>query len=159
MHYKLSEIGIGLYVQSETLWFLPSLDATLLPPFTNLQLSYVVGSDTNYLPPFIPELGQGAFPADEYPVLVPKPHIVLEAFMRIYARDLGVPQGGFAMSQIDYMELYVDAEGYLNIGELPKDLQSLYIELKQGETPVRQWGEKLQNILSSEANQCRTSIT
>lgn len=75
--------------------------------------------------------------------------------MRLYARDDGTRSGSFALSMIDYMELYVDEDGYLDVEKLPQPLKQYYTELKTGAKPVRQWTKELKfslGISVSESN-------
>lgn len=150
-HFHLKshpEIAVGIYLQRETLWFLPSLAPSLLPSHLYLSPHYVLASDASVLPPAHESgRGCGVFDSDAYPVVVPKSHILLEALMRIYARDVGTTVGQFAMPLIGYMELYVDEDGYLDVKELPADLERLYLELKSGKTRVRDWNTKLKRAL------------
>jgi hypothetical protein len=78
---------------------------------------------------------------------VPKSHILLEAFMRLYARDFEHCQGGFAMAMVDYMELYVDEDGLLDVTLLPEPLQSFYRVLKEGKMPMLRWTRELRRAL------------
>ncbi|KAK4500439.1 hypothetical protein PRZ48_008628 [Zasmidium cellare] len=79
--------------------------------------------------------------------MVPRAPVLLEAFMRIYARDADKQIGSFAMAMIDYVELYVDADGLLDETQLPEQLRDFYRQLKEGEKPVSQWTRELQEAL------------
>jgi len=148
MHIEASEVTVGLYQQSETLWFLPPLDSSLLSPKkAGLSSHFVLAFDQNVLPPRRPGRGSGAFKLDRDPVVVPKSHILLEAFMRLYARNVGKRIGAFAMPMIAYIEEYVDDDGLLDSNQLPEPLKAFYEELKEGRKPVRQWTMELKAAL------------
>lgn len=72
---------------------------------------------------------------------------MLEAFLRLYVRDLGKRIGSFAMAMIGYMEEYVDDDGLLDANQLPEPLKTFYEELRQGRKPVRQWTMELKEAL------------
>lgn len=150
-HIESSDIVVGLYLQSETLWFLPPLDRSLASPsHVKLQLPsspFVLASDQTVLPPWRPGRGAGVFKPGQPPVVVPRSHVLLEAFLRLYARDLGRWMGAFAMAMIGYVELYIDEDGLLDAGRLPEPLRTFYRDLRHGNKPVRQWGLDLQEAL------------
>lgn len=83
----------------------------------------------------------------KHEVIVPKAHILLEAFLRIYARDSGKRVGSFGMAMIGYIEEYVDDDGLLDVNRLPEPLKSFYMELKRGGKPVGQWTQDLKEAL------------
>ncbi|KAH0847435.1 hypothetical protein AYO21_11168 [Fonsecaea monophora] len=148
IHIKDSEVTVALYPQSETLWFLPPLDSSLLSPNKFMLPShFVLASDQTVLPPWRPGRGSGVFKSDSDPVVVPKSHILLEAFLRLYARDSGKRIGAFAMAMIGYMEEYVDDNGLLDANLLPEPLRSSYKELRRGIKPVSQWTQELKEAL------------
>ncbi len=148
VHIEDSEVTVGLYPQSETLWFLPPLDSSFSSPKkSKLPSQFILASDQTVLPPWRPGRGSGVFKSDCDPVIVPKSHILLEAFLRLYARDLGKRIGSFAMPMIGYMELYVDDDGLLDANQLPEPLKTFYNELRQGKKPVRQWTKELKQAL------------
>ncbi|KAK7421631.1 hypothetical protein QQX98_002098 [Neonectria punicea] len=148
VHIKSSEVTVSLFLQSETLWFLPPLDNRLLPA-ENLDLppSFILASDTTVLPPWRPGRGSGVFTSTEIPVVVPKSHILLQAFLLLHARDAWNPARGFSISMIAYMEECVAADELLDANQLPELLRKLYMELMGGKTPVRQWTKELQRAL------------
>lgn len=148
VHTKISEVTVGVYLQSETLWFLPPLRESLSSPkVLELPSYFVFASDQRCLPPRRPGRGSGFFKSSEDQVIVPKSHILLESFLRLYARDSGKRIGAFAMPMIGYMEEYVDDDGLLDAKQLPEPLQSLYGELREGKKPVRQWTKELKAAL------------
>ena len=73
--------------------------------------------------------------------------MLLEAYLRLYARDAGNRIGAFGMAMIAYMEEYVDDDGLLDASRLPEPLRTFYAELREGKKPVRQWKRELQEAL------------
>lgn len=149
MHMKDSEVTVGLYTQSETLWFLPRLDQKLAFPSTSKLPDYfVLASDQTVLPPWRPGRGSGVFHSTQGDlVIAPKSYVLLEAFMRLFARDSGTRIGACAMPMIAYVEEYVDEDGYLDIEKLVEPLRGHYLELREGKKPVRQWRTELRHSL------------
>ncbi|KAL9079253.1 MAG: hypothetical protein Q9157_001871 [Trypethelium eluteriae] len=148
LHIDASEVTVALYLQSKTLWFLPPLDSSLSPPWRlKLPQHLVLASDQTVLPPQRPGRGSGFFKSDQPPVLVPQSHVLLEAFLRLRARDLGERMGSLAMPMITYMWEYVDDDGFLDTSQIPEPLRSSYQELKEGKKPVRQWSMELKEAL------------
>jgi len=148
------EVTVGLYLQSETLWFLPPLHSSLSSPQNlNLKLPspFILASDQTVLPPWRPGRGSGVFKSGgddaAVAVVVPRSHILLEAFLRLYARDSGKRVGSFAMAMIAYVEEYIDDDGLLDVDRLPEPLLTFYRELRRGGKPVRQWRMELKEAL------------
>ncbi|OAA67281.1 hypothetical protein SPI_01857 [Niveomyces insectorum RCEF 264] len=152
-HLDDSEVTVGLYLQRDTLWFLPplsSMSTSLLSPTTTEQLPqyFLLASDREALPPWRPGRGPGFFKSEQSGVVVPRTHVLLEAFMRLYARDVGTRIGSFAMAMIAYMEEYVDDDGFLDVDQLPEVLKKVYLALRQGRMEsVSQWSKDLQQAL------------
>lgn len=154
-----SDFNVGLYPQSDTLWFLPPLDEGSLVSTVNardvvdavacpkIPPYFCRASDNTILPLWRPGRGDGVFETGYHAVLVPRAHVLLEAFLRLYARDVGKRIGSFAMSMITYMEEYVDDDGLLDSELLSEPLRGLYKELRAGKTTVRQWTRDLQEAL------------
>jgi len=67
--------------------------------------------------------------------------------MRLYARDQGKRVCSFGIAMIAYMQLYVDADGFLDADLLPEPLRTFYQELQEGKKPVRQWMLELKAAL------------
>lgn len=152
VHIDGSEVTVGLYPQSETLWFLPQLDTSLLVDIQHKKLElpqyFCLASDKTILPPWRPGRGSGAFQSGYQPVIVPKAHVLLEAFLRLYARDSGKKIGSFGMAMISYMEEYVDEDGLLDSDQLPEPLHTFYRDLRVGRMKsVRQWERDLKKAL------------
>ena len=116
MHIKASsETTVGLYPQSETLWFLPPLNNSLASPGTvQLPSQFVLTSNKIVLPPGRLGCGGGVFKSNQYPLIVPKAHVMLEAFLRLYGRDFGKGTGRHALAMICYVEEYIDDDGFLD---------------------------------------------
>lgn len=108
---------------------------------------FCLASDRTTLPPWRPGRASGAFQPGHHPVLVPRAHVLLEAFLRLYARDSDKKIGSFGMAMISYVEEYVDDDGLLDAEQLPEPLRTLYGDLRTGRTPVRQWTRDLKEAL------------
>lgn len=148
IHIEDSEVTVALYLKSETLWFLPPLDSSLLfPKKLRLPSQFILASDQNILPPWRPGRGSGVFTSGCDPVVVPRAHILLEAFLRLYARDSGKRIGAFAMAMIGYVEEYIDDDGLLDANQVREPLKTSYMELRQGGKPVHQWTKELKDAL------------
>ncbi|KAK1545551.1 hypothetical protein CPAR01_03053 [Colletotrichum paranaense] len=148
VHIKSSELTIGLYLQSETLWFLPDFDDSLLAFEDKQSATFALAHNRDVLPPWRPGRGSGAFKSTDTSIVVPRSHILLEAYLRLYARDSGKTMGSFAMAMIAYMEEYVDDDGLLDSKQLPEPLKSFYDELRVGEKPLRQWTKEFKESLN-----------
>ncbi|KAH9831063.1 thioredoxin reductase [Teratosphaeria destructans] len=107
----------------------------------------MLASDKTKLPPRHSGRGDGYFANDDPPAIVPCAIVLLEAALRLYARDRRKRIGSCAMRLICYVEEYVDRDGYLGERRLPSPLQRFYEELKDGEKPVRQWTMELEDAL------------
>lgn len=136
MHIDGSEVTVGLYPQSETLWFLPQLHKALVADTQHEKLQlpprFCLAPDSTILPPWRPGRGSGVFCSGYHPVIVPKAHILLEAYLRLYARDSGKKVGSFGMAPISYMEEYVDDDGLLDSDKLLEPLRSSHKDLRAG---------------------------
>ena len=97
---------------------------------------------------------QAFFFSTEYSVLVPSALVLLEAFLRLYARDVDTRIGSFAMTMIGYMEEYVDDDGLLDGDLFAEPLKTFYRELRRGEKPARQWTDELKNALGRGFESC-----
>ena len=51
------------------------------------------------------------------------------------------------MQMIGHMEEYIDDDGLLDANQLPEPLKTFYMELRQGNKPVRQWMKELKEAL------------
>jgi hypothetical protein len=118
---------VCLFLQSETLWFLPPFGTSLANPRANPLPRYLaLACDQTALPHYAAGLGNGYFTSDQTVVLVPKAHILLESGMRITARDYDKRAGNYASVIINYMNLYIRSRGFLDIDLLPGPFRWLY---------------------------------
>lgn len=139
---------IELFSQSETLWFLAPLDELIDPFSDQIPPGFLLASDRHTLPPWRPERGKGHFIGTYgHPVIIPSAHVLMEAFLRIYARDVGKRIGSFAISMVLYIEMYVDEDGLLDVSKLPPVLRDAYLDLKGGKQ-LRHWTKELQKALN-----------
>ncbi|KAE9377756.1 hypothetical protein N431DRAFT_434904 [Stipitochalara longipes BDJ] len=117
-HAHMEDFGVtvSLYLQSDTIWFPAPLEPSLASPKeVELPSFFVFASDHTVLPPWRPGRGSGFFKPGQYPVIIPKSHILLEAFMLLFDRDWNKRIGSFSMAMIAYIEMYVDEDGFLEI--------------------------------------------
>ncbi|KAK3294549.1 thioredoxin reductase [Chaetomium fimeti] len=149
MHMDLGTTqSVGLYVQSETLWFLPPLSATLASPKTNpLPPYFALASDRTALPTDEMTTGRGIFNSDETVVIVPKAHTMTEALMRIMARDNGKTVGGNSVPHFCYIFFFIERRGILDINLLPESLKKFYEEFRDGPAAIGQIEIKLKRAL------------
>ncbi|KAI9170967.1 hypothetical protein HJFPF1_00446 [Paramyrothecium foliicola] len=80
-------------------------------------------------------------------VVIPKPHTLLEAFLRLYARDSLIKKdGGSRLFQgISWAVIYIDEEEkLLDTSQLPGPLRTLYNEFRNNRYKThRDWLDKL----------------
>lgn len=119
----------------------------MFPKKSTLLAHFVLASDKTVLPPWRPGPGSGVFKEGGDQVIALRSHVLLEAFMRLYARDVGTRAGMFGMSMIAYMEEYVDDDGLLDATLLPEPLRTPYRELREGKNPVGPWMLELKRAL------------
>ena len=133
MHTDHVDVAVALHSQFETLWHLPPLDSSLsTPKDLDLPPQFILVSDQTTLAPWRPGRGSGVFRSDFNSFVVPKSHILLEAFLRICARDIGKLTGSFAMAIIAYMEEYVDDDEFLDGNQLPEPLKTFLQGAQEG---------------------------
>ena len=72
---------------------------------------------------------------------------MLEAFLRLYARDSEKRMVAFIMAMISYVKEYIDDDELLDVSLLPEPLKTSYKELREGKKPVRQWRGELKEAL------------
>ncbi|KAF2743420.1 hypothetical protein M011DRAFT_410577 [Sporormia fimetaria CBS 119925] len=126
----------------------PSIADSLSSPLKQRLPSYfLLATDNEHLPKSRPGRGYGAFPSEEYSVLVPSAPVFLEALMRIYARASETRVMISARTEIIYIFQYVDPDGFLDEESLPEPFRSSYRELKAAVKPVRQWAQDLRDAL------------
>lgn len=148
---KTRDLTVGLFLQSETLWFLPPLSKTLLcvPEEEATNSPFISATDSTILPPWRPGRGSGVFTSTDSAkhVLVPRAPVLLEAYMRLHARDSGKQVGTFSLAMVDYMTMYVDEDGYLDVMLLSDPFRAFYQRLKVDEGPIRNWTRDLKTAL------------
>lgn len=79
-------------------------------------------------------------------VIVPRAHILLEAYLCLLGRDNGKRAGSFSMAMVDYMLEYVDDDGYLEVEKLSEPYRALYRRLRKNDMPFKQWQESLLHL-------------
>ncbi|KAI9652036.1 MAG: hypothetical protein M1829_001973 [Trizodia sp. TS-e1964] len=155
VHIRGSDAEVSLYRQSEALWFLAPLSPSLASPEDEdikLPPAFVFASDQTELPPRRPGRGSGYFKPGLYPVIIPRSHTLLEALMRLHARDEGTRAGAFSLSMIGYVEMYVDPDGFLSLELLPEVIRAFYTRLRdEDRVPLRRWTEELRAALKGPA--------
>ena len=133
----LQETGhpVSLFPQSETIWFLPPLSASLarpracqLPPYLAL------ACDRTALPFYEQPPMWGAFHSDQTVVLVPKAHILVAALMRILARDHDTKVGSNVMTQFLYIPIHAENLGFLDLDILPEPFKKIYEDFRDEPT-------------------------
>lgn len=136
---------IALHRQSETLWFLPPFDqdpslvnprADKLPPYFVL-----ANADATLLLPHQDGLQMGSYNIDETCILVPKPHILTEALIRLAARYQFVGPGWRLQCYLAYMHIYVQGFDYLDPSLLPEPFEEYYRNLNKWHPP--EWRKKV----------------
>ncbi|KAK5625749.1 hypothetical protein RRF57_001465 [Xylaria bambusicola] len=151
MHIQGSKVDVSLRLHSETLWFIPPPNK---PPSSKKELDaklspYYLEASSQELPPWCPGRGQGAFSSHGSPVLVPRAHILLEAFIRL-ASAFREGYGTYFLQMITYMAEYPFDDGFVNIDLLSKPCQTFWDRLEEGKLPVRQLMDELQRDLGDD---------
>lgn len=137
---------VRLFLQSETLWFLPPFSASLASPRAHSVPEYLVlACDTTILPRGRDGHGNGAFLLDQTVVLVPKSEIMVEAYMRMMARDWGTPVSNY--ENLGYMSHYVQECYLMDPGLLPEPLEEIYWDFKELAMPMVDIMKKLRQAL------------
>jgi hypothetical protein len=140
--------SVCLHRQSETLGFLPPLDASLASPRAGRLPPYLaLACDKTAVPPYVVGHGRGRFHSDQTVVLVPKAHILTEALMRIMARDAGTMVGANSVQHFCYIGLYVYKQGFLDLDLLPRPFREVYGKFSKGSKPLRDNLAKLRRAM------------
>ncbi|KAI1284406.1 hypothetical protein F5Y07DRAFT_393375 [Xylaria sp. FL0933] len=151
MHIEGSEVDVSLRAHSETLWFIP-------PPKNPSTSKGEVAAETkrHYLEASSPELpqwrpgrGHGAFSSHGSPVLVPRAHILLEAFIRL-ASAFREDYCNYFLGMITYMSEYPFRDGLINIDLLSEPCRSFWDGREQGRLTVRELMDNLQRDLGDD---------
>jgi len=104
--------SVSLFAIRDSLVSNASRLVSRIPKELELPLFFVFASDQTVLPPWWPGRGSGLFKLGQCPIIIPKSHVLLEAFMLLYARDWEKRTSGFSMAMIAYIEQYVDEDGF-----------------------------------------------
>ncbi|KAF1825474.1 uncharacterized protein K489DRAFT_429729 [Dissoconium aciculare CBS 342.82] len=132
MHVHTSEYEVNVYLQSSTLWFLPSLTQSMLSALAPALPPYLLlASDRTSLPPYRPGRGCGYLPISEHPIMVPQAVVFLEAFTRMLALDFGARDVSQCIYTISYVSQYIDADGLLDLEEFPEPMRTFYVQFRQ----------------------------
>ncbi|KAH6628126.1 hypothetical protein F5144DRAFT_494912 [Chaetomium tenue] len=136
---------VRLFLQSETLWILPPFNASLANPREHpLPPSLVLACDTTVVPRPRAGEGGGAFLSDETVVLVLKPEIMVEAYMRILVRDIDTPRCSY--ENLNYMLQYVEGRHFINHKLLSAPLSDVYEDLRDDTMPMPDLMDKLEDV-------------
>lgn len=153
MHIQGSEIDVSLRLHSETLWFIPPPSVPLRPK-TEVTIEpnpYYLEASSPELPPWRHGRGHGAFSSHGPPVLVPRAHVLLEAFIRL-ASAFRERYCGYFLSMITYMEEYPFQDGLINIELLSSPCRSFWDGIRHGKISVRQLVFDLQRDLGDDTD-------
>ncbi|CAG9946386.1 unnamed protein product [Clonostachys rosea f. rosea IK726] len=146
-HIRERKETVAILSQSQALWFLPAMNDKLVAPSRAALPSYLIlASDRSELPPQRPKRGSGCFKSAMIPVLAIPAHILVEAYMRLYARYAGGPSAAAFMTRIAWLRMYVEEDGYVIAKRLPQSLRPFYVELTNN-APIREWTQRLQKEL------------
>ncbi|CAH0023431.1 unnamed protein product [Clonostachys rhizophaga] len=147
-HIRDRKETVAILSQSQALWFLPTMNNNKLvaPSRADLPSYLILASDRSELPPQRPKRGSGCFKSAMIPVLAVPAHILVEAYMRLYARYAGGPSAAAFMTRIAWLRMYVEEDGYVIAKRLPQSLRPFYVELTNN-APIREWTQRLQKEL------------
>lgn len=125
--------AVSLFPQSETIWFLPPLSASLARPRAcQLPRYLALACDRTAVPFYERPPMHGAFHSDQTVVLILKAHILTEALMRIMARDYNAKVGGRGMRDFLYIPIHAEHLGFLDLDLLPEPFKKIYEDFKDG---------------------------
>ncbi|KAI1290531.1 hypothetical protein F5Y03DRAFT_62356 [Xylaria venustula] len=148
MHMQGCEIDVSLRLHLETLWFMPPPET---PCRSREELAakpnpYYIEASSPELPPWRPGRGHGAFSSHGSPVLVPRAHVLLEAFIRL-ASAFRADYCSYFLNMIAYMVQYPFEDGLINTNLLSGPCRSFWDGYRQGRLTVRQLVNRLQHAL------------
>jgi hypothetical protein len=63
--------------------------------------------------------------------MVPQAVVFLEAFTRMLALDFGARDVSQCIYMISYVSQYIDADGLLDLEELPEPMRTFYVQFRQ----------------------------
>ncbi|KAI0193899.1 hypothetical protein F4808DRAFT_464660 [Astrocystis sublimbata] len=148
MHFQGCEMDVSLRAHSETLWFIPPPES----PCTSRE-EMAAKPNPYYLEASSPELprwrhgrGHGAFSSHGSPVLVPRAHVLLEAFIRLisaFCEDYFC----YFLGMMSYMLEYPFEDGLININLLSAPCRSFWDGFSQGTLTIPQLLNNLQLAL------------
>ncbi|KAI0415953.1 hypothetical protein F5X98DRAFT_345393 [Xylaria grammica] len=151
MHIPGSEVDVSLRLHSETLWFIPPPNSP-----SSSKGEMVSGPNPHYLEASSPELppwrhgrGHGAFSSGGSPVLVPRAHVLLEAFIRL-ASAFRDDYCGYFLNMVTYMSEYPFNDSLVDINRLSGPCRSFWDKREQGKLTVRQLMDNLQHDLGDD---------
>ncbi|KAI1146851.1 hypothetical protein F4825DRAFT_456077 [Nemania diffusa] len=150
MHVPGAELDVSLRAHSETLWNIPPPSIALLQGGMKAEPSpYYLGASSPELPPHRLWRGHGAFSSEGPLVLVPRAHILLEAYIRLGSafRERYWP---YFSHMVTYMSEYVNADGLIDINLLSTPCRTFWDDRKQRRFPMVQLVDNLQRDLGNE---------
>ena len=141
MHIGEHDVSISLRAHSETLWFAPAPGG----PDPACESYYISACDPS-LPGPRPGRGQGAFSSGGPEVLIPRAHVLLEAYIRLasYFRE---NFANFFLSMANYIEEYVECDGLVDDRLLSDHCRTFWDGIRKGRRPVRELVDELQVAL------------
>ncbi|KAI1203716.1 hypothetical protein F5X97DRAFT_318366 [Nemania serpens] len=142
MHIHEQDVSVSLRAHSETLWFAPTPGGAD-PAWRSY---YISASDTS-LPKPRPGRGHGALSPDGLEVLIPRAHVLLEAYIRL-ASAFRDNFANFFLSMVNYMEEYVEPDDLIDDNLLSKPCRDFWDETKKGRRPVIELVNQLQLALN-----------
>lgn len=134
-HINSSKVSLDIFPTVSGALFLTALESSLLlsPAEAILPPQYLLSSYTACLPPRDrPSRGSGVFASPKNAVVVFNANFLLEAYMSLSSQDSRGKIGSYSLAMADYMELYVDEDGFIDGDQLELWLHRFtkqYIEL------------------------------
>ncbi|KAI1262182.1 hypothetical protein F5Y18DRAFT_162602 [Xylariaceae sp. FL1019] len=150
MHVPGSELDVSLRAHSETLWTIPPPGTTRSKGRMAAEPSaYYIDASSPELPHGRPGRGHGAYSSRGASVLVPRAHVLLEAYIRL-ASAFREDYWSYFSSMITYMAEYVHADGLVDIDLLSTPCRTFWYDRKQARFPTVQLANTLQRDLDDE---------
>ncbi|KAH9907878.1 hypothetical protein F4778DRAFT_452334 [Xylariomycetidae sp. FL2044] len=147
MHIEGSEVDVTLRAHSSTLWFIPEPAST---SSKMIQKAYYLDASSPEIPAGTPGRASGAFSSAGPGVVVPRAHILLEAYIRLASafRDDYVH---YFLSMVTYMSEYTHPEGLIDLSLLSSPCRSFWDGRDEGKIPMIQLLDDLQQGLGDGA--------
>lgn len=142
MHIHEQDVSISLRAHSKTLWFAPTPGGAE-PAW---QSYYISASDASLPKPRLGR-GHGALSPDGPKVLIPRAHVLLEAYIRLISA-LRDDFATFFISMTIYMEEYVAPDGLIDDNLLSKPCRDFWDESREARRPMIQLLDELQLALN-----------